>query len=116
MFEANYPEATRHVFLINCKYIISISYKLVISLAHTVPPIFRLAYNLVKDFLHENTRSRIIRLGSEFTSEKNYHVDCTILINQKITRKCCGRSSVQTNCLRLMEVPDVNQTLTAPHM
>ena len=77
MFEANYPEAVNHVFLIYCKYIIrsgrqgreKVLYNVIYS-AHTVPCIFQTAYNLVKNSLHERSRSRIICLDSEFTSEK----------------------------------------------
>jgi hypothetical protein len=48
MFEANYPEGAHRVFLIH---------------THSF---FRKYYNLVKGFLHENTRSKIFFLGSDY--------------------------------------------------
>jgi hypothetical protein len=48
MFEANYPECTNRVFLIH------------------LPSFFRRGYDLVKSFMDENTRSKLMFLGSDY--------------------------------------------------
>ncbi|XP_029565833.1 SEC14-like protein 2 isoform X2 [Salmo trutta] len=57
MFEENYPEGLKRVFLIK------------------TPKLFPMAYNLVKHFLSEETRHKIIILGSNWQEVLLKHVD-----------------------------------------
>ena len=47
MFEANYPERTRRVIVVKA------------------PKVFPVAYNLIKPFMNEVTRDKVVILGSE---------------------------------------------------
>ena len=47
MFEANYPERTRRVIVVRA------------------PKVFPVAYNLIKPFMNEVTRDKVVILGSE---------------------------------------------------
>uniref|UniRef100_A0A4W5K5U8 SEC14-like lipid binding 7 n=1 Tax=Hucho hucho TaxID=62062 RepID=A0A4W5K5U8_9TELE len=57
MFEENYPEGLKRVFLIK------------------TPKLFPMAYNLVKHFLSEETRHKIIILGSNWQEVLLKHID-----------------------------------------
>ncbi|XP_023840195.1 SEC14-like protein 2 isoform X2 [Salvelinus sp. IW2-2015] len=57
MFEENYPEGLKRVFLIK------------------TPKLFPMAYNLVKQFLSEETRHKIIILGSNWQEVLLKHID-----------------------------------------
>uniref|UniRef100_A0A3Q0ST57 SEC14-like lipid binding 7 n=1 Tax=Amphilophus citrinellus TaxID=61819 RepID=A0A3Q0ST57_AMPCI len=57
MFEDNYPEGLKRVFLIRA------------------PKIFPVAYNLIKHFLCEETRRKIIVLGSNWQEVLREHID-----------------------------------------
>ncbi|XP_067341338.1 SEC14-like protein 2 isoform X2 [Channa argus] len=57
MFEDNYPEGLKRVFLIKA------------------PKIFPMAYNLIKHFLCEETRRKIIVLGSNWQEVLRQHID-----------------------------------------
>ncbi|XP_061656940.1 SEC14-like protein 2 [Syngnathoides biaculeatus] len=57
MFEDNYPEALKRVFLIKA------------------PKVFPVVYNLIKNFLCEDTRRKIIVLGSNWQEVLRAHVD-----------------------------------------
>ncbi|XP_071371774.1 SEC14-like protein 2 isoform X1 [Centroberyx affinis] len=57
MFEENYPEGLKRVFLIKA------------------PKIFPMAYNLVKHFLCEETRCKIIILGDNWQEVLRKHID-----------------------------------------
>lgn len=84
MFEENYPEGLKRVFLIKgtlsdlhiCFYfsvlvcvfflVPSVSLSL-IPFSAAAPKMFPMAYNLIKHFLCEETRRKIIVLGSKTT-------------------------------------------------
>ncbi|XP_068562490.1 SEC14-like protein 2 isoform X1 [Cebidichthys violaceus] len=57
MFEENYPEGLKRVFLIKA------------------PKMFPMAYNLIKHFLCEETRRKIIVLGSNWQEVLRKHID-----------------------------------------
>ncbi|XP_069022248.1 SEC14-like protein 2 isoform X3 [Embiotoca jacksoni] len=57
MFEDNYPEGLKRVLLIKA------------------PKIFPMAYNLIKHFLCEETRRKIIVVGSNWKEELHKHID-----------------------------------------
>ncbi|XP_028980943.2 SEC14-like protein 2 isoform X3 [Esox lucius] len=57
MFEENYPEGLKRVFLIK------------------TPKLFPMAYNLVKHFLSEETRRKICILGSNWQEELRKYID-----------------------------------------
>ncbi|KAK2818566.1 hypothetical protein Q5P01_024127 [Channa striata] len=57
MFEDNYPEGLKRVFLIKA------------------PKMFPMAYNLIKHFLCEETRRKIIVLGSNWQEVLRQHID-----------------------------------------
>uniref|UniRef100_A0A8C4GIP9 SEC14-like protein 2 n=1 Tax=Dicentrarchus labrax TaxID=13489 RepID=A0A8C4GIP9_DICLA len=57
MFEENYPEGLKRVFLIKA------------------PKMFPMAYNLIKHFLCEETRRKIIVLGSNWQEVLRNHID-----------------------------------------
>ncbi|XP_044189439.1 SEC14-like protein 2 [Thunnus albacares] len=57
MFEENYPEGLKRVFLIKA------------------PKMFPMAYNLIKHFLCEETRRKIIILGSNWQEVLRKHID-----------------------------------------
>uniref|UniRef100_A0AAQ6AA91 SEC14-like lipid binding 7 n=1 Tax=Amphiprion ocellaris TaxID=80972 RepID=A0AAQ6AA91_AMPOC len=57
MFEDNYPEGLKRVFLIKA------------------PKMFPMAYNLIKHFLCEETRRKIIVLGSNWQEVLHKHID-----------------------------------------
>uniref|UniRef100_A0A674MUP0 SEC14-like lipid binding 7 n=1 Tax=Takifugu rubripes TaxID=31033 RepID=A0A674MUP0_TAKRU len=57
MFEDNYPEGLKRVFLIKA------------------PKMFPMAYNLIKHFLCEETRQKIIVLGSNWQEVLRAHID-----------------------------------------
>ncbi|KAF7657323.1 hypothetical protein LDENG_00028690, partial [Lucifuga dentata] len=57
MFEENYPEGLKQVFLIKA------------------PVILPMAYNLIKHFLHEETRRKIVILGSNWQEVLRKHID-----------------------------------------
>ncbi|XP_053196543.1 SEC14-like protein 2 [Scomber japonicus] len=57
MFEDNYPEGLKRLFLIKA------------------PKMFPMAYNLIKHFLCEETRSKIIVLGSNWQEVLRKHID-----------------------------------------
>ncbi|XP_057675627.1 SEC14-like protein 2 isoform X2 [Corythoichthys intestinalis] len=61
MFEDNYPEALKRVFLIKA------------------PKLFPVAYNLIKHFLCEETRSKLIVLGGNWQEVLRQHVDASQL-------------------------------------
>jgi hypothetical protein len=115
MFEANYPERTKRVIVVRA------------------PKAFPVAYNLIKPFMDEVTRNKIIVLGSTYRDCKlcdisenvcrcrvcvcvHIWVICLLFLFQVIGKKSFRSTSVQTSCHRLMVEPDVNQTLTAQIM
>ncbi|XP_051906757.1 SEC14-like protein 2 isoform X2 [Hippocampus zosterae] len=57
MFEDNYPEVLKRIFLIKA------------------PKLFPMAYSLIKHFLSEETRSKLIILGSNWQEVLRKHVD-----------------------------------------
>ncbi|XP_061603199.1 SEC14-like protein 2 isoform X2 [Phyllopteryx taeniolatus] len=57
MFEDNYPEGLKRVFLIKA------------------PKVFPVAYNLIKNFLCEETRRKLVVLGSNWQEVLRTHVD-----------------------------------------
>ncbi|XP_061458423.1 SEC14-like protein 2 [Rhineura floridana] len=57
MFEENYPESLKQVFIIKA------------------PKIFPVAYNLVKHFLSEDTRKKIVVLGANWKEVLQKHID-----------------------------------------
>ncbi|KAL4636016.1 SEC14-like protein 2 [Arapaima gigas] len=59
MFEDNYPEGLKRLFVIKGKS----------------PKLFPVAYNLVKHFLSEDTRSKIIVLGANWQEVLRNHID-----------------------------------------
>lgn len=72
MFEDNYPEGLKRLFVIKGEFLSSrhvchgkyISVTL-LSFSPAAPKLFPVAYNLVKHFLSENTRQKIHILGGE---------------------------------------------------
>ncbi|XP_069726767.1 SEC14-like protein 2 isoform X2 [Phaenicophaeus curvirostris] len=57
MFEENYPESLKHLFIVKA------------------PRIFPVAYNLVKHFLSEDTRKKVVVLGSNWKEVLQQHID-----------------------------------------
>ena len=67
MFEANYPERTKRVIVVRA------------------PKAFPVAYNLIKPFMDEVTREKIIILGSKCC-------DCKLIaISEKLVKFVCVR-------------------------
>lgn len=73
MFEENYPEGLKRVFLIKgesefltvCQMYVGSSVANISFVCTAAPKIFPMAYNLIKHFLCEETRRKIIILGSK---------------------------------------------------
>nr|XP_020656480.1 SEC14-like protein 2 isoform X1 [Pogona vitticeps] len=57
MFEENYPESLKRIFVIKA------------------PKLFPVAYNLVKHFLSEDTRKKIVILGADWKEVLQKHID-----------------------------------------
>ncbi|XP_007445010.2 SEC14-like protein 2, partial [Python bivittatus] len=57
MFEANYPECLKHLFVIKA------------------PKLFPVAYNLVKHLLSEDTRKKLIVLGANWKEDLHKYID-----------------------------------------
>ncbi|NWR81482.1 S14L2 protein, partial [Centropus unirufus] len=57
MFEENYPESLKHLFIVKA------------------PRIFPVAYNLVKHFLSEDTRKKVVVLGSNWKEVLQQYID-----------------------------------------
>uniref|UniRef100_A0A3P9H785 SEC14-like lipid binding 7 n=1 Tax=Oryzias latipes TaxID=8090 RepID=A0A3P9H785_ORYLA len=57
MFEENYPEGLKKVFIIKA------------------PKLFPVAYNLIKHFMCEETRRKILVLGSDWQEDLHKHID-----------------------------------------
>ncbi|NWH68036.1 S14L2 protein, partial [Geococcyx californianus] len=57
MFEENYPESLKRLFIVKA------------------PRIFPVAYNLVKHFLSEDTRKKVVVLGSNWKEVLQQHID-----------------------------------------
>ncbi|NXF46062.1 S14L2 protein, partial [Oceanites oceanicus] len=57
MFEENYPESLKHLFIVKA------------------PQIFPVAYNLVKHFLSEDTRKKVVVLGSNWKEVLQTYID-----------------------------------------
>ena len=64
--EANYPEATKQAFMINCKEFgkaLTLCILEYCPSVYTVPSIFPMCFNLFKSVLREETRAKIHMLG-----------------------------------------------------
>ncbi|NWY38033.1 S14L2 protein, partial [Sylvia atricapilla] len=59
MFEENYPESLKHLFIVKA------------------PKLFPVAYNLVKHFLSEDTRKKVVVLGSNWKEVLQKYIDPT---------------------------------------
>ena len=99
MFEANYPERTKRIIVVRA------------------PKVFPMAYNLIKPFMDEVTREKVVVLGSESILEI-IESFCVLCWNSHVQFQTTGRkgyksTSVQTSSPRLMVEPDVSQILTA---
>ncbi|NWU35877.1 S14L2 protein, partial [Hylia prasina] len=57
MFEENYPESLKHLFIVKA------------------PKLFPVAYNLVKHFLSEDTRKKVVVLGSNWKEVLQKYID-----------------------------------------
>ncbi|NWH72751.1 S14L2 protein, partial [Piaya cayana] len=83
MFEENYPESLKHLFIVKGEFSPGVPIPPQPGADPTLTPphpppaprIFPVAYNLVKHFLSEDTRKKVVVLGSNWKEVLQQHID-----------------------------------------